>query len=191
MSGLISVMYFLTTIFFNLVIFMLWVRVALRYFHVSTLHPVGQLIYTLTAPLIRPIEQIIYPRKMPINSYDWISMLVIFAIELAKFLAIGLLVYRAFLPVPYLLMFAIGDFIVQPCNLLFYLIVIRIVMSWINPFWQNPMVPVIHLMTEPLLRLGRRFIPPIAGFDFSPVLILLVLKVIILFVSHSLPLPLL
>ncbi|MBA4695969.1 MAG: YggT family protein [Legionella sp.] len=190
MSGIMSVLYFLATMFFNLVIFTLWVRVALRYFHVSAMHPVGQLVYTLTEPVIRPLEKVLRPRKTPVHTYDWVSMLVIFALELVKFMVVGLLIYKALIPVPYLLLLAAGDFIVQPCNFLFYLIVIRVVMSWVNPFWQHPVVPVIHLMTEPVLRLGRRLIPPIAGFDFSPIIVLLLLKVIILFVTHSLPLSL-
>ena len=60
-------------------------------------------------------------------------------------------------------------------------------MSWINPRWQHPLADLLRLVTEPLLRLGRRIIPDISGFDFSPYVMLIMLKVITLFISESLP----
>ena len=112
-------------------------------------------------------------------------MLVI--IELLKFIAIGSLFLGVMMPWGFLPLFTLADLIVQPCNLLFYAIIIRVILSWTNPFLQNPVADIVRLITEPVLRLGRQIIPIISGFDFSPFIIMIVLKVITLFISASLP----
>ncbi|KTC77046.1 YggT family protein [Legionella brunensis] len=187
MSGLIAVTYFLVELFFNLILFVLWLRIALRYFRISALHPASQLIYRLTNPIVHPIERLIYSENTPLKQYDWVSFALIIVIEIIKYLIIGLIFHGLLLPVSYLLLFAFTDLIVQVCNLLFYLILIRVVMSWVNPTWQHPFLDIMKLITEPLLEIGRRIVPDISGFDFSPFIILVILKVITLFMEASLP----
>lgn len=187
MSGFTSVIHFLLTLFFNLAFFVLWIRLALRYFRVSALHPVSQVIYSLTNPVIQPIERLIYPEKSPVKRYDWICFALIVILELIKFTVLSLLIFKAMMPVTYLILFALVDLIIQPCNLLFYLILIRVIMSWVNPTWHHPVADIMRLITEPLLSLGRQLVPNISGFDFSPFIILIILEVVTLFLRASLP----
>lgn len=187
MSGLIAVSYFLVDLFFNMVLFVLWLRIALRFFRVSAIHPVGRLIYGLTNPVIHPIERLIYPKNATIKQYDWVCLGLIFVVELLKFFLIGLVFHGILLPISYLILFAVADAIIQVCNLLFYIILIRVIMSWVNPTWQHPALDIIKLISNPLLNLGRRIIPDISGFDFSPFIIMIILKVITLFMAASLP----
>lgn len=186
MAALTSVVYLLVHLIFDLSIFLLWIRVILRYFKVSPLHPMSHLIYTLTEPLVQPIDRFFSSKKTPKSRYDWVSFALIIGVEFAKFICLGFIVYRSFLPIPYVLLFTLGDLIIQPCNFLFYMILIRAIMSWVNPTWRHPVADIIYLVTDPLLNLGRRIIPDIAGFDFSPILILVLLKVISRFVYVSL-----
>lgn len=187
MSGLISVSYFLITLFFDLLLFALWIRIALRYFGVTLLHPVGHLIYSLTNPIVQPLERLVYRGKPVVKQYDWVTLGLIFIVELIKFFIIALVFHGVLLPISFLIIFALADAIIQVCNLLFYIILIRVVMSWINPAWQHPILDIMKLITDPLLDLGRRIIPDISGFDFSPFIILILLKVIALFMQASLP----
>ncbi|MDI9817956.1 MULTISPECIES: YggT family protein [unclassified Legionella] len=191
MSGFVSVGYFLIGLFFNILIFALWIRLALRYFHVSALHPVGQLIYNLTNPVVKPAERLFFSGKTAAKRYDWAGFSVLVAVELLKFIILGLLLYGALLPLSYLVLFTLADLIVQPCNLLFYIILIRVIMSWVNPGWQHPVADIMRLITEPFLEMGRRLVPNISGFDFSPFIILIILKIITLFIGGSMPLRLL
>lgn len=188
MSGLITVAYFLLSLFFNLFLFVLWLRLILRYFHVSALHPVYQVVNKLTNPLLIPIEQLIGAKLPAKQRYDWVCFGLLIVVEFIKFIVLGLLLYKTLMPISYILLFSLADLIVQPCNLLFYMILIRVVMSWVNPMWQHPVADIIKMVTDPLLDLGRRLVPDISGFDFSPYIILILLKVIILFMSASLPL---
>ena len=187
MAGLLAVGYFLFALVFSLLSFVLWARIALRYFRISSLHPVSQGINKLTDPIVMPLSHLFTPAKKRLSRYDWPCFCMLVIIELLKFIAIGSLFLGVMMPWGFLPLFTLADLIVQPCNLLFYAIIIRVILSWTNPFLQNPVADIVRLITEPVLRLGRQIIPIISGFDFSPFIIMIVLKVITLFISASLP----
>ncbi len=188
MSGFFAVGYFLITLFFSLFLFALWARIILRYFKISPRHSVAQAINTLTDPVVKPIEGVISAGKAYSPRYDWVCFVVIVVTEFIKFIILGFLLYKTMMPLGYLVLFVVADLIAQPCNLFFYIILVRVIMSWINPKWQHPLAEVIKTVSDPLLALGRHLIPDISGFDFSPYIILIILKVITLFMSASLPL---
>ncbi|HBC91848.1 MAG TPA: hypothetical protein DCZ10_02815 [Pelotomaculum sp.] len=50
-----------------------------------------------------------------------------------------------------------------------YLLIIRILLSWVrhNPY--QPLIRFIYEVTEPYLNVFRRFIPPFGAVDFSPI----------------------
>jgi YggT family protein len=192
MSGLITVGYFLFNLIFSFAAFILLVRLALRYFRVSSLHPISQAINKTTNPIVMPLDKVFITNKTPtkkprLSRYDWACFCVLVLIELLKFAGIDLLFLGAKLPWALIPLYVLADLIVQSCNLLFYALIIRVVMSWVNPMWQHPISDILRLITDPLLRLGRRVIPDISGFDFSPYLVLVILKVITLFISAEMP----
>ena len=162
----------------------------LRYFRVSVLHPVSQVVYRFTNPVLAPVEGLLYPKTGRKPQYDWICLGFIVLVEFVKFLLLGWLSYQTVIPVLWLLVLVIGDLIVQPCNLLFYALLIRIVLSWVNQHWtEHPAAGILIMVTEPVIRLGRKIIPDISGFDFGPFIMMIILKVITMFISASMPLP--
>ena len=193
MSGLLAVGYFLFTLIFSLLTFVLWTRMALRYFRISALHPMSQSINKITNPFIMPLTQLYMAIKMRtknlrLSRYDWPCFSMLVFIELLKFTALNFLFLGAILPWSYIALYSVSDLIVQPCNLLFYAVIARVIMSYVNPYWQHPLADLLRLVTEPLLRLAQRYIPVFSGLDFSPYIIMVLLKVITLFISASLPL---
>ena len=185
MSGFMSVGYFLFTLLFSTVTFFLWLRFALRYFRVSSLHPISQTINTLTNPIVKPVEGLFKSSHTRSNPYDWACLTMLVAAELIKLIMLNLMLAGAFPFLPLLLLNTLKELIVQPCNLLFYAILIRVVMSWVNPYWKNPLADLIYLFTEPTLRLARKQIPVFSGIDFSPFIVMIVLKIITLFIGAS------
>ncbi len=58
---------------------------------------------------------------------------------------------------------------------------VRIILSWVTMFWSppatlSPAIRVVYDLTEPVMRLFRRYIPPVGGFDISPIFIFLILQ---------------
>lgn len=182
-----AVGYFLINLLFSIAIFILWLRIALTYFKISALNPISQLIHTLTDPIIGPLYQLFKIKNRQSLTFDWVSFSVLVIVEFIKFFCIALIIFQSLASFHILLIFVLADLIIQPCDLLFYAIIIRVIMSYANPGWRHPLNDFLIVVTEPLLRFGRKIVPDISGFDFSPFIIMIILKVITLFISSYLP----
>jgi YggT family protein len=53
-----------------------------------------------------------------------------------------------------------------------------VVLSWIRLSPDNPIVRVVAALTEPVLELIRKVLPPTGGFDFSPMVLLFALQLL-------------
>ena len=54
----------------------------------------------------------------------------------------------------------------------------RVLMSWFNPNPHNPVVDAINRLTEPVLSPIRRMLPPMGGFDLSPLFVFVILMLL-------------
>ena len=80
-------------------------------------------------------------------------------------------------------MFVVGNFIealarIIDMGLTLYmcLIIIRALISWVNPDPYNPIIRFLYNVTEPVLYQVRRLIPIKGiGIDFSPIIVILVI----------------
>lgn len=69
------------------------------------------------------------------------------------------------------------------CSLIlayYIVLVVRIILSWATMAWSPPpslapAVRVIYDLTEPVLGLFRRYIPPMGGLDLSPLFVFIIL----------------
>ena len=65
-----------------------------------------------------------------------------------------------------------------------FLILIRVLLSWINvnpnrPAFDHPLIQILNRITDPVLAPLRRLIPPIGGaIDISPVIALILLEIL-------------
>jgi len=64
------------------------------------------------------------------------------------------------------------------------ILIIRALLSWVNPDPYNPIVRFLYNITEPVLYRVRRALPMFAGgIDFTPMIVILAL----IFLDHFLP----
>ncbi len=190
MSGSTAALSFLLSTVFSLAVFALWSRIILRFFRISPLQTFAARIYSVTNFLL-PLERQVYGRAV-FPSYDWLCLLCISIIEALKFILLGLLIYKSFIPLGLLSTLVLADTIIQPLQLFFYAILARVLLSWCNPSWQqHPMAVLITKITNPLFALGYKLIPNISGFDFAPLILLVLLKTLTVFISATINSPLL
>lgn len=71
-------------------------------------------------------------------------------------------------------------------TLLFWIILIRVLMSWVSPDPYNPLVRALYQITDPILRPAQRLIPPVGGLDLSPIVVLLAIQFLKIFLVQSL-----
>ena len=72
-------------------------------------------------------------------------------------------------------------------NIYMWVIIIRALISWVNPDPYNPIVQILTRMTEPVLRPLRKLAPPHRiGIDFSPLIAVLIIMFLQYAVINSL-----
>jgi YggT family protein len=82
---------------------------------------------------------------------------------------------------------AIAKIIDIGLSLYMWLIIIRAIISWVNPDPYNTLVRFLHSATEPILYPIRKRLPQFfGGFDFSPVLVIMAIFFIQTFFVQSL-----
>ena len=59
-----------------------------------------------------------------------------------------------------------------------FVILARVLMSWVNIDPYSPLARAIYNLTEPVLQPIRNLLPPAAGLDFSPIIVILLLQVV-------------
>lgn len=71
------------------------------------------------------------------------------------------------------------NFIQLLAMFLWFMLIIRVVMSWTNPRGGGQLTAFVYQMTEPFLAPIRRLLPPTSGIDWSPLIAMLVLGMIV------------
>lgn len=59
-----------------------------------------------------------------------------------------------------------------------FILLVRIVLSWLNVGPENELVAMLHRVTEPVLEPVRRAVPPMGMFDMSPLIVFIALHII-------------
>ena len=144
----------------------------------------------MTAPIVLPIQRILLKKNGSRSRIDWACFIALVLLGLLKWSIMSALFFHQALSVVGIVLSTFLDLIIEPCNLLFYALIIRMVMSWLNPAWRDSFASLIVSITEPMLRPLRGILPNTGLFDFSPLVALIVIKALTLFVSGFLPIPL-
>ena len=89
-------------------------------------------------------------------------------------------------------MFVLGNFVDALASLvsilltiMYWLILIRALLSWVNPDPFNPLVQFLTRVTEPILEPVRRLLPPLP-IDISPIIVFFVILFLQKFLVASL-----
>ena len=163
-------MQFLVSTLFELYLMVVIIRVWLQLVRADFYNPVSQFVVKATNPLLVPLRRII----PGIGGVDWAGVALVFLIAFAKVSALQLLFSQGF-PAGQLAIAALISAIMEVLSLLFWVTIIRAILSWISQGY-NPIEALLHQLTEPLLAPIRKFIPPLGGLDLSLLVFLIGLQ---------------
>ncbi len=164
---------FLVSTLFTLYILVLMLRFLLQLTRADFYNPLSQFIVKATSPVLRPLRRII-PGW---GGIDMASLVAILVLQMVSVWLVLLLTHRP-VGIGGLLLISVAQLVDLVFSIYIWGIVILAVLSWINPGVYNPMTNVLYSLTEPLLRPVRRVLPPMGGFDLSPLVVILGLQVI-------------
>lgn len=165
---------FLVDLVFDIYIIILIVRLLMQKLGASYHNPFSQLIIKLTNVFVTPMQKVL-------PGFKGFDFAIIFLILLFAVIETLLTIWLRFKVVPGLwgtIVISIGMIGNKFVNLYFYAIIVRAIMSWVVSLQQSPIAEVVFLITEPIMKPARRLIPTIAGFDLSPIPVLIALQLI-------------
>ena len=181
---------FLLTTILNLLTLVFLLRFFMQLLRAPFNNPLGLMVMTLSDFAVKPVRRIIPSFK----KIDLSTLLL--AILTQLLLQFSLLMLRDF---P---LFVAGEgawlgliglsflgVLRTALDVFFYAILLQVILSWVNP--HSPFTGVLDTLTRPILSPIRRIIPSTNGLDFSPLVALILLQMVIISVFKSLEMQLL
>ncbi len=154
-------------------------RFTMQILRVSFLGPFGQFVVTLTHWAVRPLRRIIPPWR----SFDLASLLPAYVLQLIlvslTYLLLPRLVFADDIHLAlFLAWLALLGLIRQTLHLFFFVLLLQALLSWIQP--HSPLAGPLHQLTRPFLDPVRRILPPIAGIDLSPLVLIVLIQALLM-----------
>lgn len=171
---------FLINTLLDLYLFVLAIRIILLWTRASFFNPFSQFIIKLTNPIITPLRRFI-PNLAGI---ELASVLLIILLEVLKFFLLAMLAIGP-PKLAGLLLLASADTLKVILNTFFYAILAQAILSWVQAT-HSPIGETLAHLTRPVLRPFQRLIPPIGGFDISPIPAMLCLQLLIIVLVNPL-----
>ena len=185
---LLSPLMLIINTLFDLYILLVLLRFLFQMLRADFYNPVSQFIVRLTTPPLKILRRVI----PSVGGQDAASIVLCLLLIYAKFLLMRALSIPAVhiggvmapLSVSYggLLIFSIADLIALLLTVFLVAIIIKVILSWVNPGHYNPVIGLVDRLAEPVLRPIRKIIPNMGGLDLSPLfatLLVLVAKMLI------------
>ncbi len=142
-------------------------RLLVQWMGVNFHTPICQGLYRFTNPVLMPLRRALKPWRR-IDLAAALATVAILCVKAALILALAGLP-----PTPAAVgLLGLSETIGLLLMLYFWLILIRVLMSWIGG-GHHPLATLVLQLTEPLLRPLRRALPALGGLDLSPMLAML------------------
>ena len=172
-------MAFLLETFLGLFALALLLRFYLQAVRAPARNPISNFVAALTDFVVRPARRVI----PGLWGYDLSSLVIAWAVEIALVASVlAIKGYDFAGPVGTSIVGIIGLSGVNLLKVFVYIVliatVIQAVLSWINPY--SPAAPILQAMTRPFMRIFQRRVPPIGGIDLTPLFVIVVCQVLLM-----------
>lgn len=162
---------FLIHTLFGLYILALMLRFLLQTVRADFYNPLVQALVSITNPPLIPLRRFI-PGLMGL---DLAALALMLVLKLLEWFLVYNVVGRS-VSFAGLLVMALADLFNLFLNALLWIIIIRVILSWLNPDYRQPIVSLIYQLSEPVMRPARNLIPAVGGFDLSPIAVLVLIQ---------------
>jgi YggT family protein len=179
-SNVATAIVFIVSTLAQLYLFVLLLRLLLPWFGTDFRNPITQAILRLTSPVVVPLRRVV----PPIGRVDTATLLVAFIIQYTTIVVL-LMIMGTFGRATFtqIAITTVVNLVLLVLNLFIFAIVIRVILSWISPGGYNPILAIIHSLTNPVLRPFQRLLPPMGGLDLSPLFAMILLTALRIIVA--------
>ena len=135
-------------------------------------NPISQFAVKVTSPILNPMRRVI-PGW---GGVDVSSLILILALQLIQLVAIILMLGYPIPNVGLIVAWSAVGILGLLLNFFFWAIIIQVVLSWVAPQSNNPVVGLLYQITEPVMAPARKLLPPMGGMDFSPIIVFMLIQ---------------
>lgn len=160
-----SPLFFVVNTVLGLSVYLFIIRLWMQYTGVNFYNPLAQFVVKISQPIIGPLRKFI----PSLGRFDTATFIVLFCVAALKLCAtlyftkfniyLGYKYWQCFIYAPLVIIHSFG-------YLIFWLLFIRAILSWVS-HGQSQLEVVLYQLTEPLITPIRRVIPPIGNIDIS------------------------
>jgi len=154
----------------GMVAFILLLRFFLRATYIDWRNPIVSFVAKVTNPLCAPFSKLIPTR----GRWDYSAIIAALVVQALFVVLLGFLTDKSY-GLALIAVFSVTEVLNQLLDLMFWLILIQVILSWISP-GNNPNTAIFNQMANPLLAPFQKAIPPIGGMDLSPIVAILAIK---------------
>ena len=169
-----NVLIFLINTILGLYLYTLVARIWMQKCRVNYFNPLSQFVVRVTDPLVKPCRRFI----PGVKGFDLSILFCVTVIQTAVLCGVLLLMGVRGVAFMAIVSFVVAKVISLIEGFFFYVIIVSVLLSWLQPRGGTPLAEIATALSEPLLRLARRFVPQIGGLDFSPLILIVVLQLI-------------
>jgi YggT family protein len=177
-SYLTNPIVFLVQTLFGLYAMLALLRFLLQWVRADFYNPVSQFVVKVTTPALRPLREVIPGYA----GMDLAALALAWLIKSLELAIVALIALPEANPLGALL-WALPELVSLAINIFIFMVLVRVVLSWVNPDPYHPVAGLLDSLTDPVMRPARRMLPPVGGLDLSPVLVmvgLVLLKMLLL-----------
>ncbi len=160
-------LFFIISTLLTLYSFCILARIILQVVRADFYNPVCQFVVKATNPFLRPMH-----RFIPIRPVDFSAIFLLLVVQSLVVCFESILKGIALDPT-----FVVVNSVIQSIRLVLdffvFTIFVQVILSWVQPGGYNPMIALLHQLTEPLLAPVRRILPDMGGLDLSPMVVLM------------------
>ena len=154
----------------------LLLRVLLQLVKADYHNPIIQLLVVATDPLVKPLRKIIPP---------WGRL---DSASLCLFILTTIIIVAIWDPIASEPLLIIARSAIRMLQIVLSLystfIIASVIISWVGQSFRHPIISLIYQLTEPILLPIRRYIPAVAGFDFSALIALVTIQFLRVLVGY-------
>lgn len=169
---------------FSVFILLVWLRFVLQLSGADFYNPLSQFVVKATGPLLHPLRRVV----PGLFGLDTAALFLIFVLKLLQLGAIATITSQAASPM-LLVVTAIFTLLLGAADFFFWIILGMVILSWVAMAsgGLNPALMPLMQIAELVLAPCRRLLPDMGGFDLSPIIAFLLLKIVEILLGAAYP----
>lgn len=177
MEALQNVGTFLVETLFSLYIGAVLIRFLLALSRANFYNPLSQSLVKITNPVLVPLRRMI----PAIGKLDTAAIVLALGLTMLKLFLLDMLGAMQ----GNIVLGSVFELLRSVVGIYMFAMIIQAIMSWMNNSHGNPLADILYSLTEPLLRPIRNIIPSVGMMDFSPLVAILLLQIVLIILRSS------